>query len=537
MKDRLKEIVAARVRTGDRRVLQTVRAWSTREGQFEAFYFRSEVCRGENVPVYAVSGIPAGRGPFPSVLHYHGGGQTANPEHVAQLVRQGYAAISFDWTGPWVGREHVTHWNGCAPRYSGIDPDESLLIRALTAARQALTILADHPQVDASRLGQFGISWGGFQTWLLNTVDDRLRAAVAIYGCGITRSQVLFHFRNDLTPKGSLDPDAWTERYNPIHYAHEQKAPVLFLNGTNDFFGWMSTFSRLAGELDARHRAAFAPHFNHGIGTLNSTFLAWLDHHLRGGGFPARPTVTGEWTRRGIELCSPALPDAKTATFHVAAAVGTGPDYLWMPVAAERSGPFFVARTSPASLGAARVVVYIHQRLPHGIEQSSFPLRIAGSKGSVPVRMGGGLPLASDLWYGPASTDPLTPFAPLRPSHRRGSVALKWSTGSDLHFSFNTRVIALPRWRLRTGARFLCRLHGPVADPIAVAALQYAGSPRERRFQGSFTRAALAHGIPIGALKDPQGKSLRTGITLSNLSVDGTTQRPATVWLETAKIL
>ncbi|MDD5706222.1 MAG: hypothetical protein PHR35_09870, partial [Kiritimatiellae bacterium] len=145
----LKTIVDARIATGDRKIVRRVRDLRTAAGSFHAFYFRSEVCRGRDVPVYAIMGIPAGQGPFPGVLHYHGGGQTANPELVARLVDEGYAAISFDWTGPKEGREHTTRWNGCTPRYSAVAPDAALLIRALTAGRQALTLLAGHPRVDA----------------------------------------------------------------------------------------------------------------------------------------------------------------------------------------------------------------------------------------------------------------------------------------------------------------------------------------------------------------------------------------------------
>jgi hypothetical protein len=274
------------------------------------------------------------------------------------------------------------------------------------------------------------------------------------------------------------------------------------------------------------------PHLNHSIGSLNPTFLAWLDHHLRGGEFPARPVVVGEWTRRGIKLHSNVLPDAKSATFHVAAMTGVGPDFFWMPLAAKRSGRFFVARTPAAFLGARRLMVYAHQCLARGLEQSSFPICLDGSPGPVPASEGGSLPLAPDLWHGSSAVDPLCPFTPLRRREHRGRAYLEESTGSDLNFSFNTRMVALPRWRLRSGTRFRCRLHGALADPVIVAVCQYAGSSRERHFEGRFPRVALAKGIPIRALKDFKGKPPRMGTTLSHLFIGGTTQSPATVRLD-----
>lgn len=530
----LKRLVDERLVTGDRAILKTVRRWKTGDGEFSAFYFRSEVCRKKEVPVYAVLGIPKGDAPVAGVLHYHGGGQTANPELVAMLVRQGYASISFDWTGPSQNRPHVTRWNGCTPRYSGMTPDESLLIRALTAGRQALSILAEHPRVDANCLGEFGVSWGGFQTWLLNAMDARLGAAVPIYGCGITREQVLACFRGELKFPRRFDPEAWRELYDPLHHAREQHGPTLFLNGTNDFFGWMDTYRRLAEELDGRHRCAFAASLNHSIGPLNPTLLAWYDCHLRGGIFPERPQVDGEWNRHGCELRSPVLPGAQEATFFVALEKGVGPGFCWMPVKGLRRKDWFLACLPSSARDVRRAMIYVHQRLAHGIESSSPPIRLTGEPSRRPIQTRGALPIDPQLWQGPAPVDPLYAFTPLRAKMHRGQIGLEWTVGQDRTFQFNTRVVARSRHRTpREGQLHAC-LQGPVLDPVTVAFLQHAGSPRQRHFPHDCSRADLERGIPLKAFQDSNGRPLPAGARLSHLYIGGKTKRPGTVRLVAA---
>ena len=525
----LQDLVDARIATGDRAILKRVRRWRTAHGAFTAFYFRSERCRGADVPVYAVLGIPRGGGPFPGVLHYHGGGQTANPDLVEWLARDGYAAISFDWTGPAPDREHVTHWNGCTPRYSGMKPDEALLVRALTAARQALTILAEQPRVDAERLGQFGISWGGFQTWLLNALDQRLRAATAIYGCGITRMQAQAYFQDELKTHDGFDVDAWLALFNPCHYARRQHAPVLFLDSTNDFFGWLNTARLLFARLDDRHRAAFVPHLNHSIGHLNPTLKAWLHAHLRGGRFPGCPCLTAERTKHGLELGSPVLAGAGAATFYVAAHRGVGPDFFWRPVTARRHGETFEACVPNADLSAPRGGAFVMQRLTHGVETSSLPLAFDAAPGKLRPAPCQFLPLTPDLWYGATPVNPLYPFASLR--RIAGRPGLAWTTGPDRAFQFNTRLIAQPNY-LVTGATRLCaEIEGPVEDPITVAVLSRAGLPRERRFEGRFDRATLTGGIPLRALKDARGRAPHPGTLLSHLHIGSFTTQPGTARL------
>ena len=56
---------------------------------------------------------------------------------------------------------------------------------------RGVSLLASLPDVDSKRLGITGISWGGYLTCIVASLDDRLRVAVPVYGCGFSTKPVL----------------------------------------------------------------------------------------------------------------------------------------------------------------------------------------------------------------------------------------------------------------------------------------------------------------------------------------------------------
>src|SRR5262249_55644912 len=48
---------------------------------------------------------------------------------------------------------------------------------------RCVSLLGRLPEVDPDRIGVTGISWGGYLTGLVAGLDDRLKAAVPVYGC------------------------------------------------------------------------------------------------------------------------------------------------------------------------------------------------------------------------------------------------------------------------------------------------------------------------------------------------------------------
>jgi len=238
----------------------TVRRWVENGSRLHAFYFTGETCEGDKARIYAIYGVPknlAKGKKLPGMLHIHGGGQTATVAWLKFWNQRGYAALTFNWGGLWDQRSRTAIWGDrlhrCNHKYcaGGTEavrpsPKENSWYHWTRVSRRALTALERQKEVDAKRLGIFGISMGGTIVW-------RVRAACAIYGVG---------WNTYPNSKYALDPrarDADTMLYRktiaPEAYGPLVKCPVLFLSGSNDFHGKLDraydTLNTVGGRLHA----------------------------------------------------------------------------------------------------------------------------------------------------------------------------------------------------------------------------------------------------------------------------------------------
>ena len=240
------------------------------------------------VTTYGCVACPAGDGPFPALLHIHGGGQTCDREAVCEWVAEGYAAMSFDWTG---GADHPERVLGevmSLPEDYAAEigvPNAPLQFFGHAAARCCLSILESLPEVDSEHIGIYGISWGGFLSWLVNGTDPRVKCAVSIYGTGglFREGHIWDYSWQNLT---RAERARWLSIMEPASYIHSQNSPMLHISGTNDFFGAVNVAAELLSALPDS-RADFTPNSNHHFGSGSVELIkAFFNHYLRDGDAP-----------------------------------------------------------------------------------------------------------------------------------------------------------------------------------------------------------------------------------------------------------
>jgi len=127
---------------------------------------------------------PAGAGPFPGLVIYHGySGSRAQPHNHFAWAAQGYAVLAVDTRGqsgestdPTVySTGHVKGW-----MTAGIlDPEEYYYRGAYIDCVRALDVLATRPEVDMKRVGVTGGSQGGGLSLAVAALDPRPVAAMA----------------------------------------------------------------------------------------------------------------------------------------------------------------------------------------------------------------------------------------------------------------------------------------------------------------------------------------------------------------------
>lgn len=216
------------------------------DGDLEAIYFQALPWKGRETRVFAWLGIPENSdgGPLPGVVLVHGGGGTAFKEWVKIWNDHGFAAISIAVEGQTDQRNPSTEdsdnprgwtrhdWAG--PRRAGIYADsqapieEQWMYHAVADTVLANSLLRSLPQVDASKVGLSGISWGGVITSTVIGIDDRFAFAIPVYGCG-GLADAQNHWGEALG-----DNDLYREVWDPINRLHRASMPVLWLSWPKD---------------------------------------------------------------------------------------------------------------------------------------------------------------------------------------------------------------------------------------------------------------------------------------------------------------
>jgi dienelactone hydrolase len=145
-----------------------------------------------SVPAYLL--VPDDRqvpGPAVLAVHGHGPGKEmicgltgSECEHYAlQLVRLGYVVLAPDlrcfgerqdpqWDPD--GYKYDCDWNLVAATMAGVTP----LSQNLWDLQRSLDVLAEHPLVDADRIGAAGLSYGATLALFLAATDARVKAAI-----------------------------------------------------------------------------------------------------------------------------------------------------------------------------------------------------------------------------------------------------------------------------------------------------------------------------------------------------------------------
>ncbi|MSU49613.1 MAG: acylamino acid-releasing protein [Opitutus sp.] len=320
--------------------------WVEQTGAVHSLLYAGEKFAGRDTEVFAFYASPATLGEarpggkFPGVVLIHGGGGTAFAEWVHLWAKRGYAAIAmdlagsrpidpiYDPTGAPVrnqasNREQRTRLpnggpdHGSAQKFDSIggDVSDDWPYHAAASVIRAHSLLRSFPEVDRDHTAVTGISWGGYTTCLVASLDDRFKAAVPVYGCG-------FLFEGESVQRPSIDKlgdrrEAWIMAYDPSSLLPRCRVPILFVNGTNDIHytldSYQKSFDAVPGRKQIRIEVKM-PH-SHPAGWAPPEIGLFIDSFCRGGKalpVPGNIAAAGETVRLTYTSDVP----VKSATLH-----------------------------------------------------------------------------------------------------------------------------------------------------------------------------------------------------------------------------
>ncbi len=201
------------------------------------------------------------------------------------------------------------------------DPRAPWFVAYAVAASRGLTWLREQPAVQPTRLGVVGRRLGGVVALLVNGIDRRVKACVAIEAAGaIPVSARQGGWFASMLSSAGLAPyaaavDLWASRADPLAYAPLQRSPVLLVVGAQDEYfplpTVLSTYAALTvekrlaliGDWDALWYAGATGQQNtydnsaRAEAVIRDDTTAWLRHHLAADAaypLPAEPLVARE---------------------------------------------------------------------------------------------------------------------------------------------------------------------------------------------------------------------------------------------------
>ncbi len=319
-------------------------------------YYQGEPFAGKPTRVFAYYARPEGDGPFPAVVLVHGGGGKAFRAWAEHWSARGYCALAMDLAG-----------NGPKGRLPDGGPDQSDDVKfrdfsdkdvrdtwsyhAVAAVLRGHTLLTAVPEVDRDRIAVTGISWGGYLTCIVAGLDDHLKAAVPVYGCGFLHENSFWKEpRLDKMP--AAQRERWVNAFDPSRYLPQVKCPILFLNGTNDFAYPLDSYRKCYELVRAPRTLSVRVRLRHGHVWSFGEVDAFIDSHLKKG----KPLpVLGELTQDGSKVSATVTMKGKPSAAHLHSAVAVGPwqKREWKSVPAE-----FKEGRITATLPGERPLVY-----------------------------------------------------------------------------------------------------------------------------------------------------------------------------------
>lgn len=264
--------------------------------------------------VFAYLGRPAGvtaQHPAPALVLVHGWAGQAMEGWVSEAMKHGYVAISYstngllgdtrirqdppwpaDRRGPGDGYSGDPATKGVSPfaDRTGEDPSAIWMYHAVADGMLANSLLRSLPEVDAEHIGVWGISWGGYHTCLLASVDTRFRAAVPQYGCGFLADNGAWV--RDFAAMKPAWRDTWIRMWDPASYLPSARVPIFFVNGDSDHYyaldSWMRSYDLVTGPKNLCALRGFG--HGHFWDARVVPIWRWLEGELKGG--PETPRIS-----------------------------------------------------------------------------------------------------------------------------------------------------------------------------------------------------------------------------------------------------
>jgi len=323
--------------------------WGVRTGLVQEVYYQGEPYQGKPTRIFAYVARPSeGAGPFPAMVLVHGGGGKAFRNWAEHWAKRGYVAIAMDTAGCGPKGRLPDGGPGQADEskfrnFTSAETREMWTYHAVAAVVRAHSLVRSLPEVDRSRIGLTGISWGGYLTCIVAGIDERFKVAVPVYGCGFLGENSYWSDKS----LAALNPESrelWLRSFDPSEYVGDVRYPILFLDGSNDFAYPLDSFKKTSLLVPETFRhTSIILNMPHGHIWTFGEVDAFVDSALRSG--PPLPKLQPLKVQNGVVTASISMPaTVKKAELIYTLDGGVWHNRQWQTIPADWDGAAVTAR-------------------------------------------------------------------------------------------------------------------------------------------------------------------------------------------------
>lgn len=349
----------------------------TENGVLSRDSYISAYVLGEEIRVFCRYGVKAGAKGAPGLMDVHG--WMGVPKLSRDYVEEGWAVMAHDYCGKTGDRINYTKYPEKL-RYGNMDGDVGFRIKSklpdgslITDPRQTddylwyaiqrrvLSYLLAQKEVDPSRVGAKGYSYGGTIMWNLG-MEPRVKAIVAYFGIGhleyYRTRRVWMYNAPYIEPAKDSGEELYLSAIAPQAHAPFITAASLWLNGSNDHHGGHERSERIFKSFKPGVPWSFAVQAggHHNTDKLGNDCKVWLEKYVLGKdtAWPARPVSSISLGSDGVpELhLVPASPDkVLSLTANYTLREPNNIARTWRETPTERHGDEWVAKLPVLDVG------------------------------------------------------------------------------------------------------------------------------------------------------------------------------------------
>lgn len=361
------------------KVLDTLSISNSGEGA-EAITTREIVYSSKNNTnkVYAITACPQKPSKYPALLIIHGGSGNAAGlrDLVEKFARKGYVAFACDMpgfcsvnntphsSGPWKATPEPNE----IPRFT-VEPEikNSTLVDAEVSGLEGFNLLCSQPNVDATRVGITGFSWGGYSTTMLSgLLGKRVKAAYSVWGCGYYDKASFWKELISKMPESAREK--WLTYFDAGRRAGNIKAEYFIEGASNDTYFWPAAVTATLNTIKSPKNHVWGPNVNHKLVASSGTMQElYFDYQLKGIGSPfTKVDITKVKLKADgskdvtIKLKIPAGVKADTVQIYYSEQNDNWPKRVWLPINATlKKGNIYYANI-PAEIVKRNITFYAY---------------------------------------------------------------------------------------------------------------------------------------------------------------------------------